>query len=280
MLRKKLLSINTAFNLSFMMQLILVGIGCFVIYTTSTDDKSEEIEKEEVSTFTITSIVNENKTDTVNTIDIVNNVNSYISNISSEIIIPVSEKCLCNEDITSATTIETTEEIKYYDTYSSITDKDVCIYSLSLPKHNTDFKAFMDYRYITDTTSDQWELSQIAYTDEYGLRKVDDYYCVAMGSYYSENVGDKFEITLENGNKFNVIIGDLKQDCHTDATNQYTPVYDNNGNFYGANVIEFIVDDNVIDEMVLTLGTISYYEQFEGNITNIKKIEERVETDE
>jgi ribonucleoside-triphosphate reductase len=110
----------------------------------------------------------------------------------------------------------------------------------------------MDYRYITDTTSDQWELSQIAYTDEYGLRKVNDYYCVAMGSYYSENVGDKFEITLENGNKFNVIIGDLKQDCHTDATNQYTPVYDNNGNFYGANVIEFIVVTINLVDVALT----------------------------
>jgi hypothetical protein len=45
MLRKKLLSINAAFNLSFMMQLILVGIGCFIIYTTDVNNENKEIEK-------------------------------------------------------------------------------------------------------------------------------------------------------------------------------------------------------------------------------------------
>lgn len=138
---------------------------------------------------------------------------------------------------------------------------------------NTEFKAFMDYNCITDTTTKQYELQQQAYTDEYGLRKIDEYYCVALGSYYTETIGDKFKITLDTDVEFNVIVGDLKQDCHTDVKNQYTPVYDNSGNFYGANIIEFIIDENAIHDMVYVFGTISYYDKFEGNITSIEKIE-------
>lgn len=141
-----------------------------------------------------------------------------------------------------------------------------------IPEINTDFKAFCDYQCITDTTSIQWELQQSAYTDEYGLRKIDEAYLVAMGSYYTTHIGDKFEITLDNETTFIVIVGDFKQDIHTDEKNQYSPVYKNNGEFYGANILEFIVDTNILDSMVEELGTISYYDKFGGNIIKIAKL--------
>ena len=143
---------------------------------------------------------------------------------------------------------------------------------LEVPDCDTSFKAYMDYNCITDDTTAQWELQQIAYTDEYGLRKIGTDYCVAVGSYYSETVGERFKITLDNDSEFTVIISDLKKDEHTDSSNRYSPVYDENGEFYSANVLEFIVDEDQLHSMVTTLGTVSYYNEFKGNIVSIEKI--------
>lgn len=143
---------------------------------------------------------------------------------------------------------------------------------LEIPDCDTSFKAYMDYSCITDDTTMQWELQQTAYTDEYGLRKIGTDYCVAVGSYYSETVGERFKITLDSDNEFTVIISDLKKDEHTDVSNRYSPVYDENGDFYSANVLEFIVDVDQLHSMVTTLGTVSYYDEFEGNIVSIEKI--------
>lgn len=150
-----------------------------------------------------------------------------------------------------------------------IVEQDV---QLEIPDCDTSFKAYMDYNCITDDTTMQWELQQTAYTDEYGLRKVGTDYCVAVGSYYSETVGERFKITLDSDNEFTVIISDLKKDEHTDSSNRYSPVYDENGDFYSANILEFIVDVNQLHSMVTTLGTVSYYSEFEGNIVSIEKI--------
>ena len=129
----------------------------------------------------------------------------------------------------------------------------------------------MDYRKITDKSSAQYMLQIEAYTDDMGLRKYEDHYIVAMGTYYSDNVGDTFKITLDNDTSFNVIIGDIKADCHTDSQNMYSPVYDNNGNLISANVIEFIVDTKKLDKSVTKLGTVSTYDNFKGNIVKIER---------
>lgn len=145
-------------------------------------------------------------------------------------------------------------------------------FKLEVPDCDTSFKAYMDYTCITDDTTKQWEMQQTAYTDEYGLRKIGTDYCIAIGSYYSKTVGERFKITLDSDNEFTVIISDLKKDEHTDSSNRYSPVYDENGDFYSANIIEFIVDVEQLHSMVTTLGTISYYDEFEGNIVSIEKI--------
>lgn len=141
----------------------------------------------------------------------------------------------------------------------------------SIPDYDTSFKTYMDYRKITDKSSAQYMLQMEAYTDDMGLRKYEDHYIVAMGTYYSDNVGDTFKITLDNDTSFNVIIGDIKADCHTDSQNMYSPVYDNNGNLISANVIEFIVDTNKLDRSVTKLGTVSAYDDFKGNIVKIER---------
>lgn len=137
---------------------------------------------------------------------------------------------------------------------------------------DTDFYGYMDYNCITDDTTIQYEMQQSAWTDWQGLRRYNNDYMVAMGSYYSDyKVGSRFEITLENDTVFTVILGDLKDDKHTDNKNMYTPVY-YNWQLVKANVIEFIVDENQLSCDVKKLGTISGYDSFDGNIVSIKKL--------
>lgn len=136
----------------------------------------------------------------------------------------------------------------------------------TVPDVDSDFKSYMDYRCITNTSSDQYKLQQKCYTDDNGLRVYDGYYAVALGTYYSSTIGDKFHITLDTGEEFDVIVGDVKADCDTDKTNRYVPV---NGN-----IIEFIVDTKKLPKDVRWMGTISALDDFEGSVESIEKIEE------
>ena len=133
---------------------------------------------------------------------------------------------------------------------------------------DTSVKTWMDYRAITDTSSPQWRLQQDAYTDENGLRKVGDYYCVAFGTGISNGIGSKFKVTFDNGNEILVIVADHKADRHTDKTNTYMKI--NNK----ANIMEFIVDSNKLDNTAKVMGDVNYISGFEGQIIYIEGVDE------
>lgn len=133
---------------------------------------------------------------------------------------------------------------------------------------DTSIKTWMDYRAITDTSSPQWQLQQDAYTDENGLRKVGDYYCVAFGTGVSNGIGSKFKVTFDNGNEILVIVADHKADRHTDKTNTYMNINDK------ANVMEFIVDSNKLNNTAKVMGDVNYISDFEGQIIYIEGVDE------
>lgn len=144
-------------------------------------------------------------------------------------------------------------------------DKELYSYNiLELPTEATgEFKTYMDYRKITDKTSKQWNLQQLATTNEKGFRVFNGRYLVAVGTYYATEVGKELKITLDNGFVFYVMVGDIKMDIHTDANNQYIPI---NGN-----IVEFIVDTNKLDPMTKKLGDVSNL-GFEGKIVRIEEV--------
>ena len=124
----------------------------------------------------------------------------------------------------------------------------------------------MDYRKITDTSSEQYKLQQNkdCYTTDTGLRKVNEYYCIAVGTYYSENIGDKLIVHMENGESFKAIVADIKDDKHTDETNRQ--------HRKDGSVIEFVVDTKKLPELVRKMGDISYMNKtFKGEIKAIIK---------
>ncbi len=126
---------------------------------------------------------------------------------------------------------------------------------------NTGFKSFMDYRAITNRRSRQYALQQQAHTDEQGFRVYDGYYMVALGTFYAQSVGERFRITLEGGQSFLAITGDIKSNAHTDSRHQHR----------GGNIIEFIVDRRAISGMCLRMGDMSYA-GFSGRIASIEKL--------
>lgn len=131
----------------------------------------------------------------------------------------------------------------------------------SVPSNNS-IKSYMDYRHITSISSRQYQLqNSIAYTGNYGIRMVGDRYCVAVGSYYTTTIGQYIDIELENGNVIQGILADCKDDKHTDETNRINP----NGS-----VVEFVVDTKILDETAKIMGDISYVNNWDSKIINIK----------
>ena len=121
-------------------------------------------------------------------------------------------------------------------------------------------KTYMDYKTVTAKGTPQYALLNCdkAYTKD-GFRMYDGYYCVALGSYYSKQIGTKFYITLSNGRTLRCILGDQKSDRHTDKKHQYA---ENN-----KDILEFIVDN-----IKLPGGDVSAIPGFEGSIVSIKRI--------
>ena len=124
-----------------------------------------------------------------------------------------------------------------------------CLYQeYKLPEHE-DFKSFMGYEFITNISSDQFSLQKnYAYTGDYGIRMINNRYCVAIGSYFNTEIGQYFDLVLENGIIIPCIMGDLKADKDTDSSNIFT----SNGC-----CSEFIVDSTTLHSTAKLTGNIS-----------------------
>lgn len=137
-----------------------------------------------------------------------------------------------------------------------------------LPNISTSVKLFTDYRAYNLQYTPHYRLQQVAWTDNQGLRRFNDDYIVALGSYYSVSIGDRFEITLDSGEIFTVIFGDGKWDVDCDERNMYTPVIDYEGE-PAANLLEFIIDKDVLNSKVYEYGDLCLLDNFQGNIVKI-----------
>ena len=92
------------------------------------------------------------------------------------------------------------------------------------------------------------------------MRKVGEYYCIAIGKGFGFKVGTKVVVTLEK-RSFKAIVADTKQDRHTI-----------NGKVAkDGSVIEFIVDVGRLSEIVRLMGSVGEIEKFSGDVVKIEK---------
>lgn len=116
--------------------------------------------------------------------------------------------------------------------------------------NNNSFKGYMDAKWITDKTSDQYALKQYYEISDIGVWTVDGRYCIAMGSYYTTTIGTKIDIVMKNGYTIECILADCKADEHTDITNRQNP----NGC-----MVEFVVNElSLTNRVRYTFGDLSY----------------------
>ena len=127
-----------------------------------------------------------------------------------------------------------------------------------------DFKSYMPYTAITNKASKQWQLQQSATTDKNGLRCIDGKPMVAVGTGWGISVGDTAIITCDNGNSFEVVIGDIKANNHTNMENKTTSA--NNCR------CEFIVDYKQLNPTVKKMGNVAVLKQYNGYVTNVQRI--------
>lgn len=88
---------------------------------------------------------------------------------------------------------------------------------------NSGFKSYMSFTAITSQASPQYMLqNQYAYTGEFGIRKVEDRFCIAIGRFSNARVGTYIDLILENEIIIPCIVGDFKANVHTDSSNMVT----------------------------------------------------------
>ena len=122
-------------------------------------------------------------------------------------------------------------------------------------------KSYMRYD-LFNRVSKQYALQQMAYTNEVGLRMVGDRYCVALGTAFTDQIGQQFDLVLENGTIIPCVLGDVKADVHTDATNTYT--------LSNGCVSEFLIDNGALRHDVRYSGDVSNaYEEWDSSVVEI-----------
>ena len=127
---------------------------------------------------------------------------------------------------------------------------------------NNSFKSYMDADTITSRNTDQYKLKAKYIIDEQtGIWTVDERYCIAVGSYYTQSIGTYIDVVMWNGSTLHCILGECKRNRDTDHTNRQNP----NGS-----VVEFIVNTSSMPSMVRKMGNCSYAcEEMKGEIKSI-----------
>lgn len=180
--------------------------------------------------------------------------------ISSEIIEeePKIESNIIDTEIIDNNMIDTCE------TEDKHNIDDVVTEIKNIPDKQTNFKSWMPYTMLSKKSLNYKTIKEDGYIDENGLCRIKEYYCVALGSYYSTELGDLFKVTLDNGNEFIFITMDHKADIHTDSNNQIT--------VKSGCMTEFIVDKNKLNKQIKISGTVSSLDCFDGLYIKIEKI--------
>lgn len=169
---------------------------------------------------------------------------TIIAIILGVLILTFDKPCDCECDCMVESIIEDTDNIIEETVEETSND------TYPVPE-NRGFKSYMDYRCITSKSSKQYKLQNLyAKTGDYGIRTVNDRFCIAVGSYFTSDIGQYLDLVLENGTVIQCVLADLKSDAHTDKNNIIT--------MHNGCVSEFVVHTESLDSLAKKMGDISY----------------------
>ena len=130
----------------------------------------------------------------------------------------------------------------------------------SVPSQNG-FFSYMDADCITSECTDQYKMKEGYQLDSSGIWTYDGRWCIAVGSYYTKNVGQYIDVVLENGTIITGILADCKSDKDTDSTRRQNP----NGS-----IVEFVVNESSLSSDVKKHGNCAYaYPQWQSEVDHI-----------
>lgn len=197
------------------------------------------------------------------------NVNAKVNNETSTSttsgIVDIQKKYL-KESFCQPTVVYTEKDLQ-------LNDNDNYNIIIKETPSNNGFKSYMDADYIKDTSSAQYALKQYYEMSDIGVWTVEGRYCVAMGSYYTHDIGTKIDLVMYNGNVVHCILADCKADIHTDSSNRQNP----NGS-----IVEFVVNESSLCDYVRKVrGDLSYSndENLIGEIAYVIIYENKKEED-
>lgn len=169
----------------------------------------------------------------------------YIDNIPTEVVVapPVEEPMIVE----------------------SIEPKQPLCRGVKITNHNG-MKTWMPYNLFSKKTL-QYELQQYAETDSLGFRNINGRYLCAIGTGADVEIGQYFDLVLENEEIIPCIVGDVKAPMDTDNDNLTTS--------YSGCVCEFIVDDDTLVKSVKRSGDVSKMdESFNSPVIEIRVYEQ------
>lgn len=145
--------------------------------------------------------------------------------------------------------------------------------SMSVPNINSSFKTWMNYRLCAKGSAQRNFSDKWGWLDDQGFMRCNgerdfgvnqDYYLIALGSYYGRTIGTKYRITTSTGNVFYAVLAEFKADKDTNSTHQYCP-----GN---NDIVEFLVYPPSLNKDVKRAGSANVYMPLNGSITKIEKM--------
>lgn len=136
---------------------------------------------------------------------------------------------------------------------------------VEITNHNG-MKTWMPYNLFGKNTL-QYKLQQYAETDSLGFRYINGRYLCAIGTGADVEIGQYFDLVLENEEIIPCIVGDIKAPSDTDNDNLTTS--------YSGCVCEFIVDDNILIKSVKRSGDVSTIdESYDSPVKEIRVYEQ------
>jgi len=118
---------------------------------------------------------------------------------------------------------------------------------------DTRIKSFESYK-LFNHNSKQYQLQQCCRTDDRGLRYLEydgiRYYCCAVGSAVSVEIGQLGYLILDDGSIVNIVVSDVKDDRDTDSRNLIT--------VHSMCCSEFVVDVGMLDRDWKRMGSVFY----------------------